>query len=107
MGVYMHTKNIYRLDVQMLLTILQGWNRFLKRKVHLVACGGTAMTLLGVKASTKDVDFMVPVASEYAYLVKTLKSLGYVPGSGAGWLKKVMDIYLIFFRATGFTQQNF
>ena len=50
----------YRLGREQLLDIMVEWNRFLKRKVHLVACGGTAMTLLGVKPSTKDVDCMVP-----------------------------------------------
>ena len=78
----------YRLDKDALLTILQQWNSFLKKRVHLIACGGTAMTLLGVKASTKDVDFIVPNMAEYNYLIKTLKSLGYVPGSGSGWIRK-------------------
>ena len=50
----------YRLDKNELLDNLREWNRYLKRKVHLIACGGTAMTLLGIKASTKDVDFIVP-----------------------------------------------
>jgi len=35
----------YRLNKDSLLENLSGWNSFLKRKVHLVACGGTAMTL--------------------------------------------------------------
>ena len=52
----------YKIDKKALLEILEQWNRFLKRRVHLIACGGTAMTLLGVKASTKDVDFMIPIA---------------------------------------------
>ena len=38
----------YRLDKDRLLDILGEWNRFLKRKVRLIACGGTAMTLIGV-----------------------------------------------------------
>jgi len=50
----------YRLDKDRLLDIMGEWNRFLKRKVHLIACGGTAMTLIGVKPSTKDVDFIAP-----------------------------------------------
>ena len=65
----------YRLDKRKLLDVLAQWNRFLKRKVHLIACGGTALTLLDVKPSTKDVDFMVPNAAEYTYLIKMLKSL--------------------------------
>lgn len=54
----------YRLNKQKLLDILEQWNRFLKRKVHLIACGGTAMTLLDVKASTKDVDRFVALLRE-------------------------------------------
>lgn len=78
----------YRLDKQKLLDVLALWNRFLKRKVHLIACGGTAMTLLDVKPSTKDVDFMVPNLAEYNYLIKVLKSLDYAPDTTYGWLRK-------------------
>ena len=66
----------YRLNKGRLLEILGEWNRFLKRKVHLIACGGTAITLMGVKPSTKDVDFMVPHVKEHEYLTKQLKTLG-------------------------------
>ena len=60
----------YRLNRNELLDNLREWNRYLRRKVHLIACGGTAMTLLGVKPSTKDVDFMVPNIMEYEYLIR-------------------------------------
>ena len=69
------------------------WNRFIKRKVRLIACGGTALTLLNIKPSTKDVDFMVPVESEYKYLIKTLIDLGYEQTTGSGWKKK-RDIFI-------------
>ncbi len=75
----------YRLDKNQLFEILGEWNSFLKRKVHLIACGGTAMTLIGVKPSTKDVDFMSPNVREYAYLVKQLKALGYKQVTSSGW----------------------
>lgn len=78
----------YRLNKQKLLDVLALWNRFLKRKVHLIACGGTAMTLLDVKPSTKDVDFLVPNMAEYNYLIKVLKSLDYEPVTAYGWLRK-------------------
>ena len=78
----------YRLDKKALLEVIAQWNSFIKRKVHLVACGGTALTLLDVKASTKDVDFMVPVSTEYRYLIKILQSLGYEQVTGAGWRRK-------------------
>jgi hypothetical protein len=75
----------YRLDKNELLEHMRAWNRFLKRKVHLIACGGTAMTLFDVKPSTRDVDFMVPRTVEYDYLLKQLKALGYESVSGSGW----------------------
>jgi len=78
----------YRLDKNALLETLGQWNAFLKRRVHLVACGGTALTLMGVKPSTKDCDFMVPVRREHAYLTRTLKNLGYKPVTGSGWMKR-------------------
>ncbi|MBC8552022.1 MAG: hypothetical protein ISR96_05185 [Nitrospira sp.] len=74
-----------RIDKQTLLDELQQWNSFLKRKVHLIACGGTALTLLGIKPSTKDVDFMVPVEAEHKYLIKTIKKLGYEQKTASGW----------------------
>ncbi|MBF0252204.1 MAG: hypothetical protein HQL29_00155 [Candidatus Omnitrophica bacterium] len=83
----------YRLNKDDLLKVLEGWNAFLKRKVHLIACGGTALTLLNMKNSTKDVDFMVPNEKEYAYLTSTLKKLGYKLVTGSGW-KKDGDYYI-------------
>lgn len=74
-----------RLDRDRLLEVLKEWNRFLRRRVHLIACGGTAMTLSGVKPSTKDVDFMVPDVSEHQYLTRLLGELDYQPVTGSGW----------------------
>jgi len=78
----------YRLDKQTLLDVLGQWNGFLRRKIHLIACGGTALTLMDIKPSTKDADFMVPVEPEYRYLIRTLKDLGYQKKTGSGWQTK-------------------
>lgn len=88
----------YRLDKDRLLDILVQWNHFLKRKVHLIACGGTAITLLGVKPSTKDVDFMVPKLKEHDYLVKQLKALGYKQTTASGWVRNGEDFQFDIFR---------
>lgn len=42
-----------------LLEWLKEIDKKLKHKIIVVAVGGTAMTLLGFKASTRDVDFCV------------------------------------------------
>ena len=83
----------YRLNKGSLMEILQNWNHFLRRRVHLIACGGTAMTLMDVKESTKDVDFMVPDHREHAYLIGELKKLKYEPITQSGW-KRADEIFL-------------
>ncbi|WP_088819838.1 DUF6036 family nucleotidyltransferase [Candidatus Mancarchaeum acidiphilum] len=35
------------------------------REILLIAVGGTAMTLLGIKASTKDIDFNIPLEDDF------------------------------------------
>lgn len=77
----------YRIDKENLLTILSGWNAHIKRKVHIIACGGTALTLLNLKESTKDIDFLIPQAGEYKYLINILQHLGYRPTTGTGWAR--------------------
>ena len=91
-NLYEKVQMEYRLRKEHLLNIMVEWNRFLKRRVHLIACGGTAMTLLGVKPSTKDIDFMIPNTKEYAYLIKQLSALGYKQATGAGW-KRDKEIF--------------
>ena len=88
----------YRLNKNRLLEILGEWNRFLKRKVHLIACGGTAMTLMGVKPSTKDVDFIAPKVREHDYLAKQLKALDYKQVTGSGWKRAGEDFRFDIFR---------
>jgi hypothetical protein len=75
----------YRIDKQGLLDRISAWDGFIKRRVHLIACGGTALTLMGVKPSTKDIDLIVPDIGEYEYLIGILKQLGYKSASGWGW----------------------
>ncbi len=86
----------YRINKQSLLDTFSVWNGYLKRKVHLIACGGTAMTLLGVKESTKDIDLLVPNETEYDYLVRILKDLGYKPVTGSGWAKDSGFVFDLF-----------
>lgn len=74
----------YRIDKDGLMDRLSAWNDYLKRRVRLIACGGTALTLLNVKDSTKDIDLLVPDVEEHEYLVKVLKQLGYQSVSGWG-----------------------
>ena len=73
----------YRLSANDLLDTLDNWNSLMNFRVSLIACGGTALTLLKIKDSTKDIDFIVPMQKEYDRLMKFLRDLGYEEkGSG-------------------------
>jgi hypothetical protein len=76
---------IYRIGKDDLLSRFVTWNRYLKRKVRLIACGGTALTLIGAKDSTKDVDLIVPRVEEHRYLLKTFSDMGYKQVTEYGW----------------------
>ena len=86
----------YRIDKQGLLNRISAWDSFLKKEVHLIACGGTALTLLGVKPSTKDIDLIVPDLDEYEYLISILQQLGYKSASGWGWKREDGFIFDLF-----------
>lgn len=86
----------YRVNKQDLLDVISVWDSFLKRKIHLIACGGTELTLLGVKDSTKDIDLIVPNTNEYEYLMNILKQLGYKSVSGTGWARSDGFIFDLF-----------
>ena len=63
-----------RLDKSGLLDFLEEASRALPKRVTLVAVGGTAMTLLGFKSSTIDIDFTGP-AADVRLFEKALKSI--------------------------------
>jgi hypothetical protein len=86
-----------RIDKDSLWNILEGWSEYAPRGVHLVACGGTALTIQDLKPSTKDVDFLVPDEQEYKALISTIRKLGYRRRTGTGWSRRddyLFDLFL-------------
>ena len=88
----------YRIGIDGLYERLEIWNGYLSRKVRLIACGGTALTLLGFKDSTKDVDLMVPDEREYGSFIGTIQELGYKQIRSHSWISDsdslfILDIY--------------
>ena len=67
----------YRISGIDLLDTLENWDSLMNFRVRLIACGGTALTLLNIKESTKDVDLIVPEKKEYDKLIKFLMALNY------------------------------
>lgn len=89
----------YRIGAKELKETLKAWDQTLpgRGKIHLIACGGTALTLLGHKESTKDVDFLVPEKKEYIRLTQFLKQAGYAQITSYGWKRPeesiIFDLY--------------
>ena len=75
----------YRLTNDDLYEVLADWNKRLKSRIFIAACGGTALTLYGHKESTKDVDFLVPDLAHYRVLIKAITDLGYKRVTGNGF----------------------
>lgn len=78
----MITASKYRITGRELIQTIDNWEHLINFKVNLIGCGGTALTLLEIKDSTKDIDFIVPVGKEYERLMKFLRSLGYKEKGG-------------------------
>jgi hypothetical protein len=76
-GKLMVTVSKYRVTAKELIQTIDNWERLINFRVNLIGCGGTALTLLGIKDSTKDIDFIVPLVKEHERLMKFLRSLGY------------------------------
>ncbi|RLG29985.1 hypothetical protein DRN98_07805 [Methanosarcinales archaeon] len=73
----MARQSIYRTTGRHLLDTIDNWENLIDFKVNLIACGGTALTLLEIKESTKDIDMIVPVQKEHERLMVFLRSIGY------------------------------
>jgi hypothetical protein len=41
--------NRYRIDSEHLIQTLDNWDRLMRFRVRLIACGGSALTLMGIK----------------------------------------------------------
>jgi len=78
----MATTSKYRVTGKELIQTIDNWEQLINFKVSLIGCGGTALTLLEIKESTKDIDFIVPIGKEHEKLMKFLRSLGYEEKEG-------------------------
>ena len=65
-----------------LTDVLLEFDRYLSRRMTMVAVGGTALTLLGKKESTKDIDLCFPTEKDSRAFSELAKRLGYQEKSG-------------------------
>lgn len=73
------------LTVSDLYALLESISTYMEKEVEVYALGGTALTILGLKSSTKDVDFNVDSTEQYTYLIKLFKDLGFEEIGSIRW----------------------
>lgn len=59
-----------------LFDLLKSISKYFERKIRLYALGGTALTLLGIKTSTRDIDLDVEL-SDYKYITGIFGQIGF------------------------------
>ncbi|MBU0951289.1 MAG: hypothetical protein KKH91_00465 [Elusimicrobia bacterium] len=86
-----------KVDKTSLFNELIAWDSIIGKRVHLIACGSTALTFLDIKETTTDIHFIVPKFTEYDYLTKILQQQGYVSNKKGG-LKREYGFKVDFYR---------
>ena len=71
------------IESKKLMDYLEEWDRYLGSKIDIITIGGTALTLLGKKESTKDIDLCFLNEADQKRFIATLKRLGYASPSPA------------------------
>jgi hypothetical protein len=62
---------------QELFELLESIAHYIEEKIQLYALGGTALTILGIKLSTLDIDINIHSKKQYDYLCQIFKKIGF------------------------------
>ena len=69
-----------------LFTLLESLSSFVEEKVQMYALGGTALTILGIKPSTLDIDINIDSSKQYNYICKIFERIGFKRIGTIRWL---------------------
>lgn len=70
-------KNKTETNVEDLFELLSSISRYIKRKIKMYAMGGTALTILGIKPSTLDIDIDIYSDKDYQYICRIFEQIGF------------------------------
>lgn len=77
--------NTNEMNAEELFELLQSISKFVDRKIKMYALGGTALTILGIKPSTLDVDINIHSNVEYTYICKIFEQIGFERVGSIRW----------------------
>ncbi|MBU0614896.1 MAG: hypothetical protein KJ601_02285 [Nanoarchaeota archaeon] len=64
-------------NAEALFELLNSLSRYIERRIKMYALGGTALTILGIKNSTLDIDIDIDSYKDYGYICKIFEQIGF------------------------------
>ncbi|MBI3033776.1 hypothetical protein HYY72_01315 [Candidatus Woesearchaeota archaeon] len=77
-------QNIKETNASELFDLLDSISKYFERKVKMYALGGTALTILGIKPSTVDIDINADV-KDHTYIFQIFEQIGFKKLGGIRW----------------------
>lgn len=71
---------------KMLFQLLESLSQYADEKIQMYALGGTALTILGIKPSTLDIDINIDSEKQYKYLCKIFEQIGFKRAGVIRWI---------------------
>lgn len=69
--------NPREINAEELFELISSISKYVEREIKMYALGGTALTILGMKKSTRDIDINIESQKEYDYICKIFDELGF------------------------------
>ncbi|MBU1198924.1 MAG: nucleotidyltransferase [Nanoarchaeota archaeon] len=79
------TYNEREINAEELFEFMESISKFIEKEIKMYALGGTALTILNIKKSTKDIDVNIESNTEYEYICKIFSNLGF-ERNGIRWI---------------------
>ena len=81
------THNEKEINAEELFELIESISKFIEKEIKMYALGGTALTILNIKKSTKDIDINIESNGEYQYICKIFDDLGF-DRKGIRWISQ-------------------
>jgi hypothetical protein len=79
-------KNIKETSIKELYDLLDNISNYMEEPIEMYALGGTALTILGIKLSTLDIDINIDSKKQYEYTKKIFQQIGFKMEGPIRWL---------------------
>jgi hypothetical protein len=73
-------------DTEELFELLESLSKHIEETIRMYALGGTALTILKIKRSTRDIDINIHSYREYKYICKIFEQIGFKKSGAIRWI---------------------